>query len=99
MKLLAGQNIYRVVYTYPHVETEFEKLVVAKDQDEAIEIIGRAVTKYAQVVERDISMVIPDEYINDEAGSENKFDIVPLFVGIGVGQCIVWAIQIIMWLF
>lgn len=63
---IAGQTLYRVNYKFLGIaslkEKEFTKLVVAYSEKEAAAYIGNGVT-LIQVIETDISMLIPDQYL------------------------------------
>lgn len=64
--VLAGQTLYRVNYKMLGIaslkEKEFTRLVVAHSEKEATAYIGNGVT-LVQVIETDISMLIPDQYL------------------------------------
>lgn len=59
--LLAGQNLYRVVYKFPNIEMEFARLVVADSETEAKDSIQGSTA--VELVERDISLLILDKYL------------------------------------
>lgn len=67
---LAGQNLYRVYYRVEYVkDQEFQKLVVAFSEGEARSYVDDIVK--VQLVESDISMIIPDQYVNNRKGFVN----------------------------
>jgi len=62
---IAGQNLYRVTYRFNNdklKDQEFAKLVVAYSDKEASAIVGDGVVK-VNLIDSDISMTIPDQYI------------------------------------
>ena len=60
---IAGHNLYRVLFRIEGIkDQDFSKLVVAFSEKEAVAYIGDGAMKVT-LVETDISMVIPDQYL------------------------------------
>ena len=62
--VIAGPNLYRLVYTLDYVkDMEFTRLVVAYSEKEAAAHIGSGV-KSISLIEREISLCVPEQYLN-----------------------------------
>ena len=65
---IAGPNLYKVVYKFNSdklKDQEFQKFVVAYSDKEASAIVGDGVVK-VNLVDNDISLAIPDQYIKPQ---------------------------------
>jgi hypothetical protein len=63
--VLAGESLYRVIYRCEGAETEFARLVIAHSEKEAMAHIKGSYS--AELIERDISLLIPDQYLPEPA--------------------------------
>lgn len=66
---LVGQNLYKVLYRMDKVrDIEFQKLVVAHSEKEALSYVEGAVKVF--LVDSDISMVVPEHYLKKTIGDK-----------------------------
>ena len=67
--ILAGQNLYRVVYrlkdVYKLKDEDFQKLAVAFSEKEALAYFKDVTVVKVSLVENDISMLVPDHYVQN----------------------------------
>lgn len=67
---LAGPNLYKVSFRIDKIkDVEFQRLVVAHSDKEAVAHVGEGVVK-VMLVDSDISMTIPDQYLKPHKGEQ-----------------------------
>lgn len=62
MYKVVGPNLYRVLYRIKHVDKEFQSLVFAHSEKEAMSYFSDVVK--VTLVESDVSAVVPQNYVS-----------------------------------